>query len=498
MLHLQASVADVDATCPGCGARSRRVHSRYERSLSEPAIGGQETVIRLRVRRFLCHNTECEKVTFVEQVAGVTTPYARRTPLQRRMLEMIALTLGGRPGHRLTRRLAVEASRSTLLRLVRALPVPEPGSVSVVGVDDFAFRRGRKYGSILVDMDNHQPIDMLPDRAGDTFAQWLRAHPGAETICRDRAGGYAEGARLGAPEAIQVADRWHLLKNLTEAVDKVVRAHRGCLRDQPAEAAVAQPAPAVPAVEGRRAELTRQRHAEVHALHQRGVGTGAICKALNLDGNTVRRYVRAATADELLIPSSRRGRELDAHLDYLIRRWEEGWTNAARLTEELRAIGYRGTERSVRRQLQEWRTTATPPSAIPPATPTPREVTGWIILPANKTTDKERADLTRILDRCDTLRNANKLVSDFAGMLREHRANHLDTWIANAKTSAITHIQGFAAGLLKDYDAVRNGIALHWSSGAVEGAVCRIKAIKRQMYGRANFDLLRRCVLLRI
>jgi hypothetical protein len=238
------------------------------------------------------------------------------------VLEKIALALGGRPGERLTRQLAVEVSRMTLLRLIRALPVPEPGTLSAVGVDDFAFRRDRNYGTILIDMHTRRPVDLLPDRLGDTFADWLRAHPGAEVICRDRAGGYPDGARHGAPDAIHVADRRHLLHNLTDAVDKVVRAHRKCLRDQPATDAVAQPAPpaAQPApptavAEGHRAEPTRQRHAEVHALHERGVGTTAICKALNLDRTTVRRSVNAATAEELLTQVTRRGRELDAHLD---------------------------------------------------------------------------------------------------------------------------------------------------------------------------------------
>jgi len=168
------------------------------------------------------------------------------------------------------------------------LPLPEPGVVTVLGVDDVAFRRGHTYGSILVDMDTHRPVDVLPDRLGDTFAAWLRAHPGAEVICRDRASGYAEGARIGAPDAIQVADRFHLLYNLTDAVKRVVRAHQKCLPDQPASAAVAQPDPTQPAVPdgepadvvlGRRAELTRQRWAEVRALSDKGIGATAISTA---------------------------------------------------------------------------------------------------------------------------------------------------------------------------------------------------------------------------
>ncbi|WP_317797393.1 ISL3 family transposase [Actinoplanes sichuanensis] len=485
-----------EAPCPGCGGRSARVHSRYWRILADTAVGGQQTLLKVRTRRFFCDDTACSRRTFAEQVPGVTTPYARRTPLLRGLLEKIALALGGRPGARMTRLLTAEVSRTTLLRLVRALPVPETGTVTVLGVDDFAFRKGSNYGSILVDMHTGRPVDLLPDRLADTFADWLREHPGAEVICRDRASGYAEGGRTGAPDAIQIADRFHLLQNLTKAVDRVVRAHRRCLKDRPESEAVAQPRPSTDAPEGRRVEVTRQRHAEIHALSVKGVGNTAISRVLNLDHKTVLRYLRAATADELLTEVVPRTRDLDKHLAYLAERWEQGCTNAAWLTAELRERGYRGSERTVRRQLQTWRDGSVKPTAVKAVAPKPREVTGWIIRPAVERTDREQADLDRILQRCDSLHTVDQLVSDFGGMLRQRQGQHLDSWITQARSSGVAQLAGFADGLIKDYDAVRNGLTLHWSSGAVEGNVCRLKTIKRQMYGRANFDLLRRRVIL--
>ena len=494
------------AVCPDCGVLSARVHSRYERRLADVAVGGQELMIHLKARRFLCESSSCPRKTFAERFPELAVPYGRRTLLPRRTLETIALALGGRPAASLARRLRVEVSRSTLLRLLRALPVPEAGSLAAVGVDDFAFRRGHTYGTVLVDMHTHQPVELLADRLSDTFADWLRTNRGAEIICRDRAGSYAEGARIGAPDAVQVADRWHLLHNLSDAVDRVARTHRGCLHRQ-TEHPSAQPAAATPRptstgakapapVSGHRAQVTRQRHGEVHALLEQGMSLNAISKELQLQRNTVRRYARATSAEELLTQTPQRGSQLDPYTGYLAMRWQQDCTNAVALTAEIRSRGYTGSERSVRDLVSTWRTSPTAPSPTPVRSLTSRQVTTLMMRPRHKLTTDEHAQLRDVLDRCEALRTVNDLVSDFAGMARERQGQHLNTWIATAQASGIPPLRRFATGLLADYDAVRAGLTLHWSSGAVEGNVTRIKAIKRQMYGRANFDLLRRRVLL--
>ena len=475
---------------------SQRVHSRYQRHLADTAAGGQEVVIDLQARRFFCGNGGCAKATFAEQVPGLTTRYGRRTCGLQTVLQAIALALGGRAGARLTGRLACTASRSTLLRLIRAAPDPQGGSPLVLGVDDFALRKGHVYGTILVDIETRRPVDMLPERSAESFRTWLDAHPGVEIICRDRGGCYAEGAAAGAPLAIQVADRWHLWHNLAEAVERAVARHRSCLQEPPPEPEPRPPAEETAApVEAGLAARTRARHAEVHAALARGLTITQISCTLHLERKTVRRYATAATPGQLIGgPRLTRPGLLGPHQAYLRQRWDEGARSTNQLHQELRERGYRGSLRTLRRLTAQLRQDTAVPA--PPPAPAARKVASWILTPPGKLTDDDRAALAQITARCQELTVTRELVREFADMLCHQGGEHLETWAGQAEGSPVRELRGFSKGLRKDWAAVTAGLTTPYSSGAVEGHVNRIKMIKRQMYGRAKPDLLRKRVLL--
>ncbi|WP_246568164.1 ISL3 family transposase [Polymorphospora rubra] len=487
------------------GEHHRRVHSRYERRLVDTALAGRPVEIRLRMRRFFCDTVCCPVQTFAKQIPGLTCRYGRRSPLLRQTLEKIGLALAGRAGARLADRLGIVTSRSSVLRLVRALPDPPGTAVTVLGVDDFALRRGRVYATVLVDIETRRPVDVLPDRQAGTLADWLAAHPDVAVICRDRASAYADGARQGAPHAIQVADRWHLWNNLAEHVEKTVARHHRCLtttiETQPAAPPadldqVAADRAADRAEQGLLIPRTRRRYEQVQALHSKGHTILDIARRLGLARNTVRRFARATTIDDLLAkPRAGRLSILDHHTDYLHQRINEGVTNATRLFDEIHARGYRGSLATLRTYLQPLRTAAPTPTTPPPP-PKVRRITTWLLRHPDRLEPDEHAALTGIRAACPHLNALADHVTAFAEILTNRHGHHLNHWITTVNTDDQPDLRSFTAGLQRDHDAVLNGLTLPYSSGAVEGHVNRIKMIKRQMYGRANLDLLRKRVLL--
>ena len=522
-VRITARTRTVLLACRGCGVVSARVHDRYRRRLADLACGGRPVQVVLEACRFRCGNPACPVATFAEQVPGLTSWYQRRTARLRELLEKVALALAGRAGSRLAAALGTAVSRFTLIRLVRALPDPGAGPVTVLGVDDVAKRKGHSYATVLMDMDSHRLIGMLPDREAETFADWLRAHPGTEVICRDRGGAYARAAREAAPAAVQVADRFHLWQDLAEAVEKTVLACIAALdpppgpgnpQDPGTAASPDPPAPAEPdgfrGVHGDDRKLVarhRERYAAVQALRAEGCSVREIARRLGLARGTAAKFAGAASIDELLVKATRRPGILDPFKPYLGQRWNDGITSAAALHEEIRARGWTGGILTVERYLRQFRTAdgrdrraraqpqLTAPSAPPP--PKPRQVTRWIMTHPDHLASGDAANLARLLDASPRLAAAAGHVRSFAGMMtRRQGLLALEDWLTAVEAGDQPALRSFARGIRRDQQAVTAGLALPYSSGALEGKNCKIKYLKRLMYGRANFDLLRKMALL--
>ncbi|HKW70922.1 MAG TPA: ISL3 family transposase [Candidatus Dormibacteraeota bacterium] len=497
VVRIRARAHSNAAMCPVCGNRSTRVHAWYERKLADAPVAGRQVMIRLHVRKFICQTFGCVRQIFVEQLAGLTVRYGRRSFQLLGLLTTITFALAGRAGARLARGLAITVSSTTLLRLLRTAPESEAATPTVLGVDDFALRRGHNYGTLLIDLDGGRPIDVLADRKAETFRDWLELHPGVEIICRDRAGAYAEGARAGAPNAVQVADRWHLWHNLGEAVEKMVTRHHASLREPEAEAdqpAVVADVAATPVKQSPLVVRTQERYAAIQRLLADGCSIRGIARKLDLERGTVYRFARAASLDELLTKSTSRGSLLDDFKPHLHRRWNEGCTNVARLFAEIQADGYRGGVLTVRRYLHPFRATGTAPDQVP-AQLKVRDVVGWIMRAPDKLKADEQRRLQSLFDRCPELNAVSGHVRSFAGMIRELGGDRLQEWMDAVEADDLPALHSFVAGLRRDQDAVVAGLSLRWSSGPVEGHVNRLKMLKRQMFGRANLDLLRRRVL---
>lgn len=348
-----------------------------------------------------------------------------------------------------------------------ALPDPPARAVTAVGVDDFALRRGEAYGTLVIDLDTHQPVDLLPDRESGTVAAWLKEHPEIGVVTRDRSLAYADAANTGAPQATQVADRWHLWKNLGEAVEKTVIAHRACLRaPEPdpcasSNSTVDTPDAGLPVgpAETRLVVRTRERHAAVRELMDQGLSLSAITRELGLDRHTVRRFARATSVDDLLDKTTSKSTVLDRFKPYRHQRWNEGCTEAAALFDEIKKLGYRGSPQTVRRYLHPFRATLTASELSTPSSKV-RHVTGWIMRDPASLKESESLRLKQILARCPELDAARAHVGTFANVIQRLASNRLPEWIDRVQADDLPALHAYIASLRRDWNAVVAGLTL--------------------------------------
>ncbi|MCC7292441.1 MAG: ISL3 family transposase [Phycisphaerales bacterium] len=499
--------------CPLCGRPSDRVHGRYSRTPVDLPWQGTTVQLTLRVRRFFCETTACPQRIFAERIPNVTGVHARKTCRLSAALEAIAFTCGGEGGARLAARPGMATSPDTLLRRIRGVSLNRDSTPRVLGVDEWAVRRHGNYGTILCDLERRQPVDLLEECSAKSFSTWLSQHAGIQIISRDRAGCFSQGASEGAPGATQVADRWHLLDNLRDALVRMLdRRHGDVQKAARLVASAASPQasppekrspsprrhrPSTAAQQLRQARRSRRlaRYEQVLELHRQGVSQRTIARQIGLNRETVERYIRADTFPER---ASRQYRSrIDPYAGYLRQRWTEGCHNARQLTGELRPRGFDGSYLMVRRYVARWRTDVletTGSSAgcagAPPCVRTPSSKrVGAMLLKSNRSLEPHDAVLVRTLcGRCPPVGKAARLAREFASLVHRHQPEAFDPGLERSQQPGVPReLRSFGAVVKSDYAAVRAALTLPWSNGQVEGQINRLKLIKRQMYGRACF-----------
>jgi transposase len=527
LLTLAIATTKPNASCPVCGDESWSVHSRYTRRLAEEPAFGHQVRLQMMVRRFLCHGAKCPRRIFAEPLDGFAAKSARTTTRLAQTHLAIGLALSGEAGARLAAKSAVPISPDTLRRRVKQAGARPSGAPRFVGIDDWAWCKGQRYGTIVVDLETNDVIDLLPDRDAATVKAWLEAHPGIELVSRDRASAYSKAASEGASKAQQVADRWHLLKNVREAVERLLERHLPAITDalkpadvDPAGATDAalrggadtattpeptpqesRPLPASASPRKASAVAKRQRRVErfekVHELRRQETPIRQIARVLGISRKAVRRYLSREQC-----PDWRPGRAtrsvMDTHREWIDARLAEGRINASELHAELASKGVRVSYGTVRRYLTKHlgragktrpRVNAAKPR--PAAPPSPRQLSfDWVRRPEKRTVEVQ-ARLDAIRRASPDLTSALELADEFTALIRKQSTGTLQEWLSRAEVSPCPEVRNFVEGIRRDELAVNAAVTTRWSNGPVEGHVNRLKTIKRQMYGRAGFALLK-------
>ncbi len=481
LVVVRARTRNAAVACPGCGAETARVHGYHERTAADVPVDGRRVVVRLKARRMRCPALGCGVQTFREQVPGVVERYQRRTVRLAGQVEAAVRALAGRAGSRLLAALGIAVSRHTALRALLAVRLPDLEVPRVLGIDDFALRKGTVYATILIDAETGRRVDVLEGRTAGVVEEWLRAHPGVEVVARDGSGAYGEAVRSALPGAVQCGDRWHLWHLLCEAAAKEVAAHCACW------------AAGAPLGEGKRADTTRERWQQVHDLRSQGVGLLDCARRLGLSLNTVKRYDRASEPERLQRVPKYRPTLVDPYRDHLRkRRSEEPGVPVQQLLREIHELGYPGSSNLLVRYLNQGRADAERPHL------SPRRAARILLTRPDNRTGAQRETAERLASACPEMKALDSLIGSFAAMLVPAPGNEesLRQWTSDARAADLPHLHSLARGLDLDIKAATAAVTLPHHNGRTEGVNNKTKMIKRQMFGRAGFSLLRHRILL--
>jgi transposase len=526
-ITVTACATSKTAVCPACQQPSSRLHSFYTRTPADLPVSGQVVRLSLRVRRFRCQNQACQKRTFVEPLPEVVARSARQTKRLRATLQLFAIALSGQAGARLLNQLGMAVSGQSLLRLAKSIKTSVIKAPEILGVDDFAFKRGRTYGAILVDLRTHRPVDLLPERTADALSLWLRSHPGVLVINRDRSTEFARGASDGAPEAVQIADRFHILQNLREACERALKRLHAELIEQrkasglPAAVRYKRRRSQTEMAASKVARLRRQvRYEEVVALYKQGMSILGIADQLRMSRTTVRNFVYAGAFPERA-SVLRTKSLLEPDIPYLEKRLAQGCRNANQLWKELISQGFEGSYKLVNRWLAPRRekpgrkhslrekdllgltqeaaagTYSQQPARAqqsneiqPVALEAPRHLV-WLLLKDPDSLDQEQQRSLAFIRRHPSVETLYDLARSFVKLMKERDFEAFDLWLKKGERCGPPDLQTFTQGLQNDYEAVKTSLLLPYSNGPVEGQINRLKFVKRSMFGRGSFQLLR-------
>ena len=472
-------------TCPSCGGRNRRVQSRYRRRPADLPLGGRRVELSILTRRFWCDGVLCGRRIFCERFdEGVLARYSRRTQRLETIVHHLGLALGGRPAASFADRLKIPVSKDTLLRVVRRRVTDHDDTLTVIGIDDFAFRRGQTYGTIVCDLERRRPVVLLPDRALNTSRAWLAEHPTISGVARDRGGGYGEAIARGLPNADQVADRWHLMENSSraflDAVGKSMRQIRQAVGSNIVDPKLLTYAERLQ-YEG---YLRRQETNEsIKELSKKGTSIRQIVRQTGHSRKDVRDVLRGQRFDVFRTrPSS-----LDSWLPWLNTRWDDGVRNALALWREMQAQGFPGQSGVVSQWAQRRGLAEKANQSGLARTPSARVIARLMTTARDDLANAEAMLVAAIEMNVPELVVARTTIGNFQSMIRSKTAAKLEDWLQAAKLSLVS---SFANGVEKDMTAVGNAIISPWSNGQTEGQITRLNLVKRQMYGRAKLDLL--------
>lgn len=461
------------AACPQCGCHSQKVHSRYPRTLQDLPWQGNKVRFLVTVRRFFCDNGACIGKIFAERVEKLAHRYQRKTTRLEDLLRQLVWRIGGEAAAQIAQLIGLLLSPDAALYRFRNTAPPESPKTcpEVLGIDDFAFRKGQTYGTIIIDLTTRTPIDLLPDREKATVKKWLNEHPGAKIVSRDRSAVYADAVRDGAPDAVPVADRFHLLKNLMETLRAQIGKESKAIRDVllPKTASFEDEGPVLKPHRAQRASIESRKARfemwqKVRQLFTEGYFKKEIARMMDLDVHTVRGYLRSDTFPERDRRSPVNGM-LTPYKEYILTRWEQGCQNALQLWREVKAQGFTGGATAVRDFVRPLRQPGMTPAIkrAERAVPSPRTLS-WLLVRPERCSTAQRAIVEKLCEALPVLPVCRDLVLSFQDRMRRRAVSELEDWLTRAKASGLSCFATFVRGLLSDKAAVTAAFSLEWSN----------------------------------